>query len=204
MFVFALLFVPIPSGLPISLSEQDGMLDRMLETLYGGQREEQPPCSKMLNVSWLSKPPFIMLTNSSGVGHSLDGIFHEVLGFAVNRCRTLTSVEYKPCIRYNIPAVASKSTLHQDILADKADLILPVQSDEKVYRGFLPYIKILQSPGIALIQRNDSQHRCDKNIISWNIIAGFWPIVLLSLLLSFVAGMFVWTMVSYCKFSELK
>ena len=197
MFIFALLFVPAVAGIISPSSQNYMLLDPMLKALYGdAYGPRQILCSKTLNVSWLSKPPF---TNSSGNSYPY-GILHEVLETALNRCGALEAVEEKPCIRYNIPAAANKSTLLQDILHDRAHLILPVHSDDqRLYKGFLSYIKILESPGFALIRKNDSQQSDDKNAILLNAIRGCWPIVMLTLLLSSVAGLCVWVLVSDWK-----
>lgn len=189
MFIFALLFVPAVAGMSFSLSRKNRMLlDEMLKA--PGPRGL---CSNVFNVSWLSKPPFI---NSNGTSYP-DGIFYKVLELALNSCCASTVEEEKPfIIRYNIPAAANTSALHQDILDRRAHLILPVQSAGSSYKGLIPYIKILESPGIALIQKNDSQQSDGKNAILWNAICGCWPIVFLTLLLSFVAGLCVWILVS--------
>ena len=137
------------------------------------------------------------LSGSNGSGDQTRGIFRDVLDRALSKCCSILSGGNKAFIDYKAQAAANISLLHQDILKGEADLILPVQSDDDRYKSYLPYLKILESPGIVLIQRTDSFQRWDgKNILLWNAISSCWPIVVLTLLLSFVAGMCVWAMVS--------
>ena len=197
MFVFALLLMPSV----VHSYETLKFLDKILSLDQAPGRQSKP-CPENLTVSWLSKPPLsteLPVTNSSESDYHYDGILYKVLDLALQRCCVNYKREEgfkKPPLLYKLQA--NKSVLHDDILEDKADLILPVQSDdEEVYQGYLPYFKLLESPGIALIQRtSDSQRGNDKNILLWNAITSCWPIVVLTLLLSLVAGMCVWAMVS--------
>ena len=195
MFVFALLLMPSV----VHSNETLKFLDEILQSWNQHVRLLEP-CPENLNVSWLPKPPLFMelpVTNSSESGYHFDGILYKVLDLALQRCCVKRDERFKkPTLLYKLQA--NKSVLHDDILEDKADLILPVQSDdEEVYQGYLPYFKLLESPGIALIQRtSDSQRGNDKNILLWNAITSCWPIVVLTLLMSLVAGMCVWAMVS--------
>lgn len=195
MFIFALLLMPSV----VHPHESPKFLDAMLQNWEPQERLIFMPCPEYLTVSWLSKPPLfteLPVTNSSESGYHFDGIVYKVLDLALQKCCVKRDEGKKPTLLYKLQA--NRSVLHDDILEDKADLILPVQSDdEEMYQGYLPYFKLLESPGIALIQRtSDSQRRNDKNILLWNAITGCWPIVVLTLLLSLVAGMCVWAMVS--------
>ena len=192
IFIFALLLMPSV----VHPHETLKFLDKILQS-WDPERLFIP-CPENLTVAWLSKPPLfteLPVTNSSENGYHFDGIVYKVLDLALQRCCERYEGK-KPTLLYKLQA--NKSVLHDDILEDKADLILPVQSDdEKVYQGYLPYFKLLESPGIALTQRtSDSQRGNDKNILLWNAITSCWPIVVLTLLLSLVAGMCVWAMVS--------
>lgn len=151
-------------------------------------------CPRKLVASWLLKPPYVTTTNISKNSVEIGGIFHKVLVVALNSCCAALSGGDKIVLSYNAEAAANKSLLHKAILESEADLILPVQSDRYEYKEYLPYFKILESPGIALIQTTDSKQ--GKSALLWNAICSCWPIVVLTILLSFVAGMCVWAMVS--------
>ena len=166
-------------------------------------------CPEKLHASWLLRPPFVTMPNPSGSrngsGVQIGGILHEVLDLSLSKCCAILNAGNKTAIEYKFQAADNRSMLHKDILHKEADLILPVQSDDKdKYKSYLPYLKILGSPGIVLIQRSDSQYRGSKNILLWNAISSCWPIVVLTLVLSLIAGMCVWAMVSDSNMSNNK
>ena len=74
-------------------------------------------------------------------------------------------------------------------------MIIPVYSEEAKYGGAFPFVKILDSPGVVLIQRYST-------IYQWKLVLkavlGTWPVVVMALLMSFVAGFIIWLLVSTC------
>ena len=203
MLPFVLLFV---TTMACSIFSQDSIsfVDRMLEEQSQNntpriESPKPPICPTELNASWLLRPPFT--TNSSESANEARGIFHYVFDLALNKCcAKLDAAGNKTRINFKTQAL-SRSQLHDLILNyDNVDLILPVQSDEdKTYKMILPFIKILDSPGVVLIQRSNlTQHSSwmMSNRGIWNVISSCLPIVALTILLSFVAGIFVWMMVS--------
>ena len=209
MLPLVLLFV---TTMACSIFSQDSIrfVDRMLEQYHRPETPSQsytrckspkPPilnCPTELNASWLLRPPFT--TNSSESANEVRGIFHHVFDLALNKCCAKLKAGNKTRINFKTQAL-NRSQLHDLILNyDSVDLILPVQSDEdKTYKMILPFIKILDSPGVVLIQRSNlTQHSSwmMRNREIWNVISSCLPIVALTILLSFVAGIFVWMMVS--------
>ena len=209
MLPLVLLFV---TTMACSIFSQDSIrfVDRMLEQYHRPETPSQsytrckspkPPilnCPTELNASWLLRPPFT--TNSSESANEVGGIFHHVFDLALNKCCAKLKAGNKTRINFKTQAL-NRSQLHDLLLNyDSVDLILPVQSDEdKTYKMILPFIKILDSPGVVLIQRSNlTQHSSwmMRNREIWNVISSCLPIVALTILLSFVAGIFVWMMVS--------
>ena len=198
MLPFVLLF---ETTMVCSSFSQDSIsfVDRMLVRSYGPQRPQRikPVCPKELNASWLLRPPFT--TNSGENASEVQGMLHYVFYLALNKCCAILNAGTKTRINFKTQAL-NRSQLHDLLLNDSVHLILPVQSDEdKTYKMILPFIKIFDSPGVVLIRR--SNLTCDhsswiKNREIWNAISSCLPIVALTILLSFVAGIFVWMMVS--------
>ena len=87
-----------------------------------------------------------------------------------------------------------KFELHK-VMKDEVHLIFPVQSDDdREYKKYFPCLKLFEFPGIVLIRRQDS---ISRGIQNWSAaVCNYWPIVLLTLLLSIVAGICVWALVS--------
>ena len=167
----------------------------MLARSYGSQPptpRAKPVCPRQLNASWLLRPPFT--TNSSENASEVRGMFHYVFDLALNKCCAILNAGAKTRINFKTQAL-NRSQLHDLLLNDSVHLILPVQSDEdKTYKMILPFIKILDSPGVVLIRRSNLTWIRNREI--WNAISSCLPIVALTILLSFVAGIFVWMMVS--------
>ena len=200
MLPLVLLFV---TTMACSILSQDSIsfVDRMLEKSYGSKPGPRAlrkiQCPRELNVSWLLRPPFA--TNSGENASEVRGMFHYVFDLALNKCCAILDAGTKTIINFKTQAL-NRYQLHNLILNDSVHLILPVQSDEdKIYKKNLPFIKILDSPGVVLIQRSNlTQHSSwmMTNREIWNAISSCLPIVALTILLSFVAGISVWMMVS--------
>ena len=184
-----------------SILSQDSMsfVDRMLEKSYGSKPRIKIQCPRELNALWLLRPPFT--TNSGENANEIRGMFHYVFDLALNKCCAILHAGNKTRINFKTQALNRYQLNDLIFNYDSVDLILPVQSDEdKTYKMILPFIKILDSPGVVLIRR--SNLTCDpdsswcRNREIWNAISSCLSIVALTILLSFVAGIFVWMMVS--------
>ena len=157
---------------------------------------------KSLNASWMLMPPFVTRNPNSSDHHTsksnttvyqIDGILPYILNLALNMC--CAALEQKETVvSYQHYPVHDKSELHKAIMKDEVHLIFPVQSDDDKYKKYLPYLKLFESPGIVLIRRQDS---ISRGIEDWSAaVRSCWPIVVLTVLLSIVAGICVWALVS--------
>ena len=88
----------------------------------------------------------------------------------------------------------NSTSLRSHILADETSLVFPVQEDWFI--GRMLYINVLDSPGVVLIRR-ETFYSTERRTQLLKAIFGTWPIVILSLLLSSVAGIFIWMLVSH-------
>ncbi|XP_068712184.1 uncharacterized protein [Montipora foliosa] len=159
-----------------------------------------PAFPKRLNASWMLMPPFVtrnpnssdrQTSKSNTTVYQIDGILPYILNLALNIC--CAALEQKvTVVSYQHHPVHDKSELHKAIMKDEVHLIFPVQSDnDKEYKEYLPYLKLFESPGIVLIRRQDSISRG----IDWSAaVRSCWPIVVLTVLLSIVAGICVWAL----------
>ena len=163
----------------------------------------ETPFPKSLNASWMLMPPFVTRNPNSSDHHAskrnttvyqIDGILPNILKLALNIC-CATLEQTETVVSYQHHPVHDKSELHKAIMMDDVHLIFPVQSDDdKEYKKYLPYLKLFESPGIVLIRRQDS---ISRGIQNWSAaVRSCWPIVVLTLLLSIVAGICVWALVS--------
>ena len=153
-------------------------------------------CPKKIKISWLQAAPFVY-TNGKAEDKTeepspiLKGIFVDIVRRTIGYCCQRMSRD-QPNIRY-LKRASNLGALQLELLDGSVDMIMPVHSDEAKYGGTFPYVKILDSPGVVLIQRYSALHQ-------WKLVLkavlGTWPVVLMALLMSFVAGVAIWLLVS--------
>ena len=156
-------------------------------------------CPNEVKISWLQAAPFLYDANrndSKSKEHTpnITGVFHKVLTRAIGSCCKILAGKI-PQIRF-LKKAPNLMALRGQLLDRSTDMIIPVHSDEEKYGGSLPYVKILDSPGVVLIVRHSSP------VKKWNLVfkavLGTWPVVLMAFLMSSVAGVIVWVLVSRC------
>lgn len=155
-------------------------------------------CPDEVKISWLQAAPFVYDASSNDDKPEEDtsnmkGIFHEVVTRAIGICCKTFSGTI-PQIRF-LKSASNLRVLHRDLIHGLADMIIPVHSDEEKYGGSLPFVKILDSPGVVLIVPY-SQSSVKEWKVVLKAVLGTWPVVLMAFLMSSVAGVFVWALVS--------
>ena len=193
----------------ISFSISQDYLKVMIEKKFNPLRlhlhEADRQSTGKLNVWWTSFPPFVMQSlNSSenqtsgtdATAYEIKGIFPDILELAFDRCYAFHE-KGKPNITFKQLPVLNQSVLVEVIRRNEDFLLIPVQSDDKgKYEGFFPFLKLFESPGTVLIKREDDRSITFK-VQMWNsAILTCWPIIALTVSLSFVAGTAVWALVS--------
>ena len=149
-------------------------------------------CPRQVNISWQLKPPYTLEKNASGDQPNVDGIFHQVLDFAFDKCCAFYG-ERKPILKY-LTVVSNTSALLKNIFNEDVSLVFPIPNGQQMsYSRY--YINILDSPGVVLIQRKPS-YSINRDNDLLRAILGTWPIVVLSLLMSCLAGICIWILVS--------
>lgn len=161
-------------------------------------------CPEEVKISWLQAAPFVY-DSSDDNEHTLNkapdmkGIFHEVVTRAIGIC-CKTFAGKIPQIRF-LKRASNLRVLHRELIHGLVDMIIPVHSDEGKYGGSLPYIKILHSPGVVLIVPHS-----ESTVKEWKVVLkavlGTWPVVLMAFLMSSVAGVFIWALVSLSTYNQ--
>ncbi|XP_068709551.1 uncharacterized protein [Montipora foliosa] len=160
-----------------------------------------PHCPENLFASCMLLPPFVTWNLTSiknqtregnGTVYQIDGILPYILKLGLNIC-CAAHEENETVVSYQHHPVHDKLELHKAIMKDEVHIIFPVQSDDdKEYKNYFPYLKLFESPGIVLIRSQDS---ISRGIQNWSAaLRSCWPIVVLTLLLSIVAGICVWAL----------
>ena len=154
--------------------------------------ERRTHCPRQVNISWQLKPPYTLEKNVSGDQPNVDGIFHQVLDFALDNCCAFYG-ERKPILIY-LTVASNTSSLLQNIFNEDVSLVFPIPKVQQISSSRC-YINILDSPGVVLIQRKPS-YSINRGNDLFRAILGTWPIVLLSILMSCLAGICIWILVS--------
>lgn len=154
-------------------------------------------CPENIKISWLQAAPFVF--NISGDTYEknkdnaqlIKGIFVDIARRAIGHCCQKNS-RIRPTIRY-LARASNIGALQLDLLNDSADMIMPVHGDEVRYGESFSFMKFIDSPGVVLILRYSPVYR-------WRLVlkavGETWPVVLTSLLMSLVAGVVIWLLVS--------
>ena len=181
-------------------SNMDHLHEYMQTNLSSPNLEPQPGpvepmtlsvCRGEVKIAWQVRPPFTVEQNASD-DQSIHGIFHQALDFALERC----CVHYngkKPIMRY-LAVSENASALHGNIFSGDANLVFPLQDDLYIDSSRWRFINILNSPGAALVRRRDT-YTTNKGGELFKAILRTWPIVVLSLLMSSLAGVCIWILV---------
>lgn len=159
-------------------------------------------CSGAIDFTWLSIPPFIF--DHQNANHQLrnentglKGVFYNIIGRAIQFCCRYHD-NRGTRLQFNHKAW-NKSMLHTNIFRGDADIGLPVYIENEFfdisYAGNLRFIKVIESPGLALIMDKNNVKENSKQVV-WSAIANEWPIMLISLLLCAISGICVWALVS--------
>ena len=151
----------------------------------------QIACPVEVKIAWHVRPPFTVEKNASE-DQSIQGIFHRALNFVLKKC-----CEYyngtRPIMRY-LAVPENASVLHNHIFSGNATLVFPIQDDLFIDKRW-HYINILNSPGTVLVRR-EAAFSTNKGGELFKAILGTWPIVVLSFLMSSLAGVCIWILVS--------
>ena len=169
-------------------------------------------CSGVINFTWLSIPPFIFdYQNTShqlmNENTDLKGVFYNIIRRAIQFCCRYHD-NRGTRLQFNHKAW-NKSMLHKNIFRGDANIGLPVYVENDFfdlpgsYAGSLRFIKVLESPGLALIMDKNNAKESSKQVV-WRAIANEWPIMLISLLLCAIFGICVWALVSPFFFFHLR
>ena len=157
-------------------------------------------CPGKIDISWLQAAPFVFSYNDHKDGNKseentpiLKGIFVDVVKNSLTFCwKKLCGGAVPDAVRFAGRCTNLRS-LQLEFLDGKLDMIMPVYSDEMTkYGGKWPFVKILDSPGVVLIERYATYR--EKLVLK--AVLETWPVIILALSMSFVAGVVIWHLVS--------
>ena len=149
-------------------------------------------CPREVKVSWRLQPPFTLENYPKEDQPQVNGMFHEALEFALGKCCTFY-LGKKSTMQY-LTISENSSALQRMALKEDISLSFPFQLDWYIDQS-RRYINIFDSPGIVIIRRGPSHTTKERRAQLLKAILGAWPVVVLSLLMSSLAGICVWMLV---------
>lgn len=150
-------------------------------------------CPSEVKVSWQLQPPFTFENYSKEDQPQVNGILHQALEFALEKCCNFY-LGKKTTMRY-LAMSDNSSSLQRMALTEDISLSFPFQPDWYIDSS-RQYINIFDSPGIVIIRRGPSHTTTERRAQLLKAILGAWPVVVLSLLMSSLAGICIWILVS--------
>ena len=150
-------------------------------------------CPVEVKVSWQLQPPFTLENYPKEDQPQVNGILHEALEFALEKCCTFYKGK-KSTMQY-LAISENSSALQRMALKEDISLSFPFQQGWYIDRS-RRYINIFDSPGVVIIRRGPSHTTKERRAQLLKAILGAWPVVVLSLLMSSLAGICIWMLVS--------
>ena len=175
------------------LPPRNGVIDYYFPEGNRTKLSSIPICPREIQVSWQLKPPFTLEKYSKEDQPQLNGILHQALEFALEQCCN----HYwgnKTIMRY-LAMSDNSSALQRMAHTEDPSLSFPFQADWYI-GGSRRYINVFDSPGIVIIRRGPAHTTTERQSQLLKAILGAWPIVVLSLLMSSLAGICIWMLVS--------
>ena len=150
-------------------------------------------CPVEVKVSWQLQPPFTFENYPKEDQPQVNGMLHEALEFALEKCCTFY-LGKRSTMQY-LAISENSSALQRMTLKEDISLSFPFQQGWYIDRS-RRYINIFDSPGVVIIRRGPSHTTKERRAQLLKAILGAWPVVVLSLLMSSLAGICIWMLVS--------
>ena len=143
---------------------------------------------------WWQKKPLVFTTSggkSPADGGPLGGLLPEIWPMVANRCREFLPRSYTDGYRHHqIAKPLSKLEFAQ--VMGPGDLLMPIKlrKSKETVLG-MPFVKLLDSPGVAVIIK-----KALTGTDLFNAILMAWPILMFVVLSALLSGFFMWFLVS--------
>ena len=131
-------------------------------------------CPRQVNIAWQLKPPYTLPTDATDGQPNVDGIFHQVLDSALDKCCAFYE-ERKPILKY-LTVASNTSALLQNIFHEDVSLVFPVRKDQHDMYHSQDYINVIESLGVVLLQRKP-WYSVKRGADLFKALLGTWPIV---------------------------
>ena len=147
-----------------------------------------------LTVAWIERPPYLNSPSNESIEDEVAGLFRDVvLKYLISECDTDENYRYI----YNVRTKKAQSEFEMIELLrqDEAHIAAPIfkQQHDEDYSEFL-FFKVLNYPGTEYITTAEEETRAI--IVVFNSLLKSWPLLAFTLILTAIAGIIIWVLVS--------
>jgi hypothetical protein len=145
-----------------------------------------------MSTNWWKIKPYIDLTEDSNLTGVFPVVLHDMVTSCCQSCGThrTTKIEFltEGSVRNSLEDVRNGIS--------ESDLSFPVygSSDQETYGALYGYVPVINSPGEAYVVNREPDKTSTDILVT--MILSCWPLVILSLVFSILAGFVIWFLVS--------
>lgn len=143
-----------------------------------------------MSTNWWRIKPYIDLTDSFNVTGVFPYILKKMVASCCKSCQTheTTEIQFLTSVRNSL----------DDVRVDlsQRDLNFPIygSSDQDVYGGIYGYVPVISSPGEAYVVNREPTETSAGILTA--VVLSCWPMVMLMLVFSILAGLVIWLLVN--------
>ena len=153
-------------------------------------------CHKHLTTNWRNYPPYVNLMSLSSPGVIIPRLLEEVINECCGECHAHGKSELDfSRSGNNGTSEQNRSEYLLENIDNQTDFSFPVNGYrlQNSYRGGLGYSPFVESAGVAFLTFQDSS---DAKHAMFVTLEACWPVVVLSLVMAYIAGLIMWLLVS--------
>ncbi len=153
---------------------------------------------KNLTIAWIEKPPYTTSPQNGSLDNEAHGMIRDVLlRYITMECGYYAGVEYYPkTLRAN-----SEFGMIELLRQNKVHLAVPIfEPITRRYSEF-PFFKLVDNPGTDFITTDDETNGLK---VVLDAVLKSWPLFAVTLILTAIAGVIVWALVSLILFDVSK
>ena len=155
------------------------------------------PYEVPLVLGWIEKPPYAVSPTNESLDNAVHGLIRDaVVRYILKECEYSSGLEYQAFTR----KFESEFELLQQLRQDIVHIALPIFEDanNRKYSEFI-FFKLDDYPGTEFITTEDDT--TTLTVVMDSVLKS-WPLLAVTLVLTAIAGIIMWALVSGCVYRE--
>ena len=156
------------------------------------------PYEVPLVLGWIEKPPYAVLPTNESLDNAVHGLIRDaVVRYILKECEYPSGLEYQAFTR----KFESEFELLQQLRQDIVHIALPIFEDanNRKYSEFI-FFKLDDYPGTEFITTEDDT--TTLTVVMDSVLKS-WPLLAVTLVLTAIAGIIMWALVSGCVYRRV-